>query len=68
MRHRDPINRNLDIIDSKAQHLRGLVNTSSPIAQFIKVIEELQETVDQVRTYIEQEPMSPGELGQRGRR
>ena len=67
MRQRDPINRNLDIIDSKAQHLRGLVNTAAPVAQFIKIIEELQETVDQVRTYIEQEPMSPGEVNPRRR-
>lgn len=67
MRQRDPINRNLDIIDSKAQHLRGLVNTSAPVAQFVKVIEELQDIVDQVRTYVENEPMSPGEMNSRRR-
>jgi len=65
MRNRNSVNRNLDIIDSKAQQLRGMVNTSQPIRDFIKVIESLQETVDQIRTYVEKEPMSPNEVNPR---
>ena len=61
MKHREPVLRKLDSIDSNLNKLNLTLNQGNREAAR-EVIESLREQVDQIKLYIENEPIMGNEL------
>lgn len=61
MKNREPVLKKLDTIESKINKLCLALNRSNRDDCFL-IIEELKEIIDQVKGYIESEPISGLEL------
>ena len=55
MRQKESVVRELEIIEGKLAGLRGIVNTSQPIRNYLKIIEEIEDRVEQCKLYVENE-------------
>jgi DNA-binding FrmR family transcriptional regulator len=62
MRNRDTVLKKLDSIEASLNALRFMVNQQQPIKDFLDRIEYARETVDQLKGYIESEPINGNEL------
>lgn len=62
MRNRNLINKKLENIENKLEVLRWQVTNSQSAQDFVKVIEEGKNTVQELKNLIENEPMSPEEM------
>jgi hypothetical protein len=62
MRNRDYIYKKLESLDSTLSTLRHMVNTSQPIEAFIAEIEKGIDTVEEIKSQVENEPQSPDEM------
>ena len=56
MKYRDSINQQLELLEGKVRDCQRLVQTAEPVSQYRKTIGEALELIDQVKSYIEQEP------------
>lgn len=65
MRNRDLINRKLENIESKFEVLRGLLTNSRDVQDFITVIENSKDIIQELKNLVENEPISPDEIGGR---
>jgi flagellin-specific chaperone FliS len=61
MRNREFINRKLEQLDHTLINLQRIVNTQEPIEAYKGSIGKAQDIVEELRTVIEREPMSPQE-------
>ena len=56
MKYRDSINQQLELLEGKVRDCQRLVRTQEPISSYRKTIGEALELIDNVKSYIEQEP------------
>jgi hypothetical protein len=61
MRHRDLIERKLDIALGNIQRLKFIVNRQEPVDTYIQTLEQLQEQVEEIQSIIRREHMDPQE-------
>lgn len=61
MKNRDYINRQLDNLEGVLGNLRGIVSKQEPLETYLKGIERAGELVEEIRSQIENEPMSAHE-------
>jgi DNA-binding FrmR family transcriptional regulator len=62
MKNRDTVLKKLDSIESSLNALRFMVNSQQPVNDFLTKIEFTRELVDQIKGYIETEPIAGTEL------
>jgi hypothetical protein len=62
MKNRDTVLKILDSIEAGLNTLRFMVQRQEPVEDFIARIEQTREVVDQVKGYIENEPIAGTEL------
>jgi DNA-binding FrmR family transcriptional regulator len=62
MKNRDTVLKKLDSIESSLNALRFMVNSQQPVNDFLVKIESTRELVDQIKGYIETEPIAGTEL------
>ena len=61
MKNRDYINRQLDNLEGVLGNLRGIVSKQEPLETYLKGIERAGELVEEIRSQVENEPMSSHE-------
>jgi len=61
MKNRDYINRQLDNLEGVLGNLRGIVSKQEPLETYLKGIERAGELVEEIRSQVENEPMSAHE-------
>lgn len=61
MKNRDYINRQLDNLEGVLGNLRGIVSKQEPLETYLKGIEKAGELVEEIRSQVENEPMSSHE-------
>lgn len=61
MRYRELSTRKIENIEAQLKALRFTVNRGAPIQEFIKIIENTEEILAEVKSLIQQEPLSPEE-------
>jgi|TARA_R110000824_G_C14712211_1_gene624007 hypothetical protein len=61
MKNRDYINRQLDNLEGVLGNLRGIVSKQEPLETYLKGIERAGELIEEIRSQIENEPMSAHE-------
>ena len=64
MKNRNYINKQLDLLEGVLGNLRGIVSKQEPLETYIKGLERANELVEEIRSYIENEPVTAHE--QRG--
>lgn len=62
MKNRDTVLKKLDSIEAGLNALRFMVQRQEPVNDFITRIESTRELVDQIKGYIENEPIAGTEL------
>jgi hypothetical protein len=62
MRNRELFTRRLEQIDGKLKTLHLMVSRGENVKSFKDEIKKIEETVEELKGYIEREPMSPGEI------
>jgi hypothetical protein len=62
MRYRNLISKKLENIDHKFEVLRWQVTNSQSVQDFLKVIQEGKEVIQDLKNLIENEPPSPDEM------
>jgi hypothetical protein len=62
MKNRDTVLKKLDSIEAGLNALRFMVQRQEPVTDFVARIEQTRELVDQVKGYIENEPIAGTEL------
>jgi hypothetical protein len=58
MKNRDSVLHQLNKIESGTSRLNFIIKHQQPVEEYIKVLEEMREAIDQARLYIESEPMT----------
>lgn len=58
MKNRDGVLKQLNKIESSTNKLNFFVKQGQPIEEYMKVLDEMREAIDQARLYIESEPMT----------
>ena len=58
MKNRNNVLHQLDKIDGITNQLNFIIKTQQPIEDYIKLLDILRETVDQTRSFVENEPQS----------
>jgi len=58
MKNRENVLHQLNKIESITNTLNFIVKQQQPLEDYISALEELRETIDQARLYIESEPMT----------
>ena len=61
MKNREPVLRKLDTIESKVNKMQLALNQGDRDGCY-KILDEMKETIDQTKGYIESEPISGNEL------
>jgi hypothetical protein len=61
MRYRELTTRKIENIEAKLKTLKFIVNRAQPIEEYLKTITELEETVAEVQSLIQSEPLSADE-------
>jgi hypothetical protein len=58
MKNRDSVLHQLNKIESSTNKLNFIIKQQQPIEEYLKVLGEMREAIDQARLYIESEPMT----------
>jgi|688.fasta_scaffold653468_3 hypothetical protein len=58
MKNRESVLRQLTKLESGTQKLNFIIKQQQPIEDYLKVLEEMREAIDQARLYVESEPMT----------
>jgi len=61
MRYRELTTRKIENIEGKLKALKFIVNRAQPIEEYFKTIDELEETIAEVKSLIQSEPLSADE-------
>ena len=64
MKNRNYINKQLALLEGVLGNLRGIVSKQEPLETYLKGLERANELVEEIRSYIENEPVTAHE--QRG--
>jgi hypothetical protein len=63
MRNRNLINKKLENIENKFEVLRWQVTNSQNVQDFVNVIQQGKDVIQELKNLIENEPISPNEIG-----
>jgi hypothetical protein len=58
MKNRENVLHQLNKIESATNRLNFIIKQQQPITEYMRVLEEMQEAIDQTRLYIENEPIT----------
>jgi hypothetical protein len=61
MRHRDLIERKMDVALGNIQRLKFMVNRQEPVEAYIQLLEQLQEQLEEMQSIIRREQLDPQE-------
>lgn len=62
MRNRETINYNLDLLESRLNHLKYIVGRQEPVEVYFSNVDSALELVETIKSYIENEDISGPEL------
>ena len=65
MRNRNLIDKKLLSLEATLRNLERIVNTREPVIHYKQQIAKAQDIVEEIKGFIEAEPMSPNELNRR---
>jgi len=63
MRYRDIIINNVDVLESQLKTLRRMVSRGESIKEFMAVLDQTDERLEKVKSYVQLEPKSSNEVG-----
>jgi hypothetical protein len=58
MKNRDSVLHQLNKIESGTNKLNFIIKQDQPIEEYMRILTEIREAIDQARLYIETEPMT----------
>jgi hypothetical protein len=58
MKNRDSVLHQLNKLESGTQRLNFILKQQQPIEDYLKVLDEMREIIEQTRLYIESEPIN----------
>jgi stress response protein YsnF len=61
MRHRELAERKLDVVLGNIQRLKFIVQRQEPVESYVKVLEQVQEDVEEIQSLIRREQLDPQE-------
>ena len=61
MRHRDLIERKMDVALGSIQRLKFIVNRQEPVETYVQILEQLQEQLEEIQSIVRREQMDPQE-------
>ena len=56
MKYRDSINQQIELLEGKVRDCQRLVQTQEPVSTYRRTIGEALDLIDNIKSYIEQEP------------
>ena len=56
MKYRDSINQQIELLEGKVRDCQRLVQTQEPVSTYRRTICEALDLIDNIKSYIEQEP------------
>ena len=56
MKYRDSINQQIELLEGKVRDYQRLVQTQEPVSTYRRTIGEALDLIDNIKSYIEQEP------------
>ena len=62
MRNRELVLNKLDTVESNMNKLQFMVNRQMPVEDFLQTIEETRNILEQLKSFIHQQPFSPEEI------
>ena len=65
MRNRELVLSKLDTLESNMNKLQFMVNRQSPIEDYMTTIESCRDVLEQLKSFIAQQPFSPDEINPR---
>ncbi len=63
MRYRDIIINNVEVLESQLKTLRRMVQRGESIKEFMAILDQTDERVEKVKSYVQLEPKSSNEIG-----
>ena len=63
MRYRDIIINNVEVLESQLKTLRRMVQRGESINEFMAVLDQTDERVEKIKSYVQLEPKSSNEVG-----
>ena len=63
MRYRDIIINNVDVLESQLKTLRRMVARGESIKEFMATLDQADERLEKVKSYVQLEPKSSNEIG-----
>lgn len=63
MRYRDIIINNVDVLESQLKTLRRMVSRGESIKEFMAVLDQTDERLEKIKSYVQLEPKSSNEVG-----
>ena len=63
MRYSDIIINNVEVLESQLKTLRRMVQRGESINEFMAVLDQTDERVEKVKSYVQLEPKSSNEIG-----
>ena len=63
MRYRDIITNNVEVLESQLKTLRRMVQRGESIKEFMSVLDQADERLEKVKSYIQLEPKASNEIG-----
>jgi len=63
MRYRDIIINNVEVLESQLKTLRRMVQRGESIKEFMDVLDQTDERVEKIKSYVQLEPKSSNEIG-----
>ena len=65
MRNRELVLSKLDTLESNMNKLQFMVNRQSPTEDFLSTVEHSRDVLEQLKSFIAQQPFSPDEINPR---
>jgi len=62
MRNRELVLNKLDTLESNMNKLQFMVNRQSPVEDFLSTIETSRDILEQLKSFVHQQPFSPEEI------
>jgi len=62
MRNRELFLNKLDTLESNMNKLQFMVNRQSPVEDFLQTVETSRDIIEQLKSFIAQQPFSPEEI------
>ena len=63
MRYRDIVINHVDVLESQLKTLRRMIQRGESIKEFMAVLDQTDERVEKIKSYVQLEPKSSNEVG-----